>query len=364
MTSKHKTTAIDLFAGAGGFSLSAQNLGIQVLAAVEYDQKACETYKLNLIDRKGSDERLYNENILELDPKTILNDLRLESEEVDLLIGGPPCQGFSQHRIKDAGVDDPRNKLLNRYFDYLAAIRPKVFVVENVQGLLWARHKDHLDKFYESAKKSGYKVKEAVVLNAKDYGVPQNRKRVFILGIRNDIKIDPVWPPIQSHFSPKAKEVIKDGKPAWNVARPIFEKKIKKSDRNNIHMNPSPAMVERFKDTPPDGGSRTDCSFTLPCHGKGYSGHKDVYGRMRFDTPANTITTGCTNPSKGRFVHPTEHHGITARHCARFQTFPDWYEFIGGLGVTGRQIGNAVPIRLGEAVLTPIKEAIENCYDN
>ena len=124
-------------------------------------------------------------------------------------------------------------------------------------------------------------------------------------------------------------------------------------------MKPGADMLQRFKNTPLNGGSRCDSGYVLNCHKK-HSGHKDVYGRIDPSKPAPTMTAGCTNPSKGRFVHPTEHHGITARHAARIQTFPDDFFFEGGLGQMGKQIGNAVPVELGSQVL---KHIIQILYE-
>lgn len=351
--SKTKLTAVDLFAGAGGFSLAAQQADFRVLAAVELDKHACSTYRRNFIKgKRGNVPRLYEQDILELNPEQILKDLRIKPGELDVLMGGPPCQGFSTHRINDAGVDDPRNKLLLRYFAFVNTLRPKIFVVENVPGLLWPRHKKHLDKFYQLAAKNGYKAHDPQLINAKDFGVPQNRKRVFILGVRSDIALpdDFEWPPKPTHFNPRAKEVLEDGRPAWVSAQTVFEKPLLPDDINNKHMNPSSGMLERFKQTKKNGGSRSDWKTPLVCHKK-HDGHKDVYGRIDPKKPGPTMTTGCINPSKGRFVHPTEHHGITARHAARFQTFPENFYFEGGLGSAGKQVGNAVPVELGRRIL-------------
>ncbi|WP_162182401.1 DNA cytosine methyltransferase, partial [Aeromonas finlandensis] len=122
-------------------------------------------------------------------------------------------------------------------------------------------------------------------------------------------------------------------------------------DPLQISMNHTPYMVERFSMTPINGG-RYDIDFRLPCHSDGYRGHGDVYGRIRLAQPGPTITTGCFNPSKGRFLHPWENHGITLRHAARFQTFPDDYIFSGGIISQGKQIGNAVPVLMGKALLS------------
>lgn len=119
-------------------------------------------------------------------------------------------------------------------------------------------------------------------------------------------------------------------------------------------MNHGPELLDAFKRTPPNGGSRKDSGRILACH-KDHDGHKDVYGRIDPTVPAPTMTTACINPSKGRFVHPTEHHGITVRQAARIQTFSDDFVFKGGLTAAGRQIGNAVPVDLGIALIKHIK---------
>jgi len=347
-------SAIDLFCGAGGFTKAAQSLGIHVLAAVEFDKHASATYRNNFIKYKRKNKpKLYENDILALEPDTILSDLNLKVDQLDILMGGPPCQGFSTHRIKDAGVNDPRNKLLNRYFDFIKALKPKTFIVENVSGLLWARHKKHLEKFYKLAHNSGYDVFAPITLNAKDFGVPQNRKRVFILGKQKEQNINFDWPPKPTHFNPNSREVKDEKKPGWQPASVVFEEALKEEDINNIHMNHSPELTKVFKSTPKNGGSRNQSNRKLPCH-KNHNGHKDVYGRIDPAKPGPTMTTGCVNPSKGRFLHPTKNHGITVRHAARFQTFPDNFIFSGGLMASAIQVGNAVPIKLGIKTLEVI----------
>ncbi|MFT7389640.1 MAG: DNA (cytosine-5)-methyltransferase 1 [Candidatus Endobugula sp.] len=372
-----KIKAIDLFAGAGGFSLAALNVGVDVLAAVEFDQSACATYTHNLVKNKKATTKVYPEDILELDPEDFRKELKLEVGELDFLMGGPPCQGFSKHRILDRGVDDPRNKLLIRYFDFVRELKPKVFLVENVPGLLWKRHELHLQKFKNLSRANGYRLLGPIKVNAKDYGVPQNRQRVFILGVRTDCdSSDVVWPPESTHFKPGTK------KPEWKTASTVFEpapktrindlkkvigKELAESltfgqpmpkvseDPAAIHMNHTQALRDRFIATPINGG-REDIAFRLKCHADGYVGHKDVYGRIRLGQPGPTMTTGCFNPSKGRFLHPWKNHGITIRHAARFQTFPDDFVFSAGITSQGAQVGNAVPVLLGEVM---IKEAVK-----
>jgi DNA (cytosine-5)-methyltransferase 1 len=382
---ENSPTVVDLFSGAGGFSLAALNCGFNVLSAIEYDKTACSTYRKNIIDRFSPGTQLINEDILTINPKIFRAELNLQKYELDLLLGGPPCQGFSSHRINGQGIADPRNTLLLRYFDFVRELGPKIFLVENVPGLLWARHNDYLNKFKNLAKRHGYRVFEPVKLNAKDYGVPQNRERVFLLGISTKFlakgyKRKFVWPPKKTHFAPTL------GQPEWENASTVFPKppaevidflssRLGKSlvdrlsyntdldgsgnaDPCNIYMQHTQELVSRFEQTPVNGG-RHDLEFRLPCHSADYDGHKDVYGRIKLAQPGPTITTGCINPSKGRFLHPWLPHGISPRIAARLQTFPDDFEFAGGITSQAKQIGNAVPVRLGTMLLTSIKAYIQ-----
>jgi DNA (cytosine-5)-methyltransferase 1 len=138
--------------------------------------------------------------------------------------------------------------------------------------------------------------------------------------------------------------------PDWVPATEVFKQPVLGTDPNNVHMNHGPALIDAFKRTPPNGGSRSESGRVLPCH-QHHDGHKDVYGRIDPTKPAPTMTTACINPSKGRFVHPTRHHGITVREAARIQTFPDSFVFQGGLISAGQQIGNAVPVEFARRLI-------------
>jgi DNA (cytosine-5)-methyltransferase 1 len=350
----HEVVGCDLFAGAGGFSLGALNAEIRVAAAVEFDRHAAASYKNNLIQSGRTQTLLYEEDIEQLDPTIVRTAAGFEKSGCDILMGGPPCQGFSAHRINDAGVGDPRNALLLRYFEFVRVLRPMFFLVENVPGLLWPRHKSFLDTFYQLADAADYEVMDPVVLNAKDFGVPQSRRRVFILGMdRQRQATMPSWPPAATHIAEASQD---DPRPTWMSASTAFERPVPPQDSNDIHMKHGKALLETFRATPPNGGSRKDSGRVLDCH-RNHDGHKDVYGRIDPRRPAPTMTTACINPSKGRFVHPTLHHGITLRQAARLQTFPDWFVFDGGLMAGGVQVGNAVPIDMATALLMPLREA-------
>ncbi|STD46951.1 Modification methylase HaeIII [Edwardsiella tarda] len=211
--------AIDLFAGAGGFSLAAFEVGIDVQAAIELDKQASDTYYHNLVEKLGAQTQVFSQDINDVDIGSMMKFQGIKQGQLDILLGGPPCQGFSSHRINDAGKDDPRNALLIRYFDFVKNLRPKVFLVENVPGLLWPRHAEYLNNFVALTRAHDYQIvgDQPFILNARDYGVPQSRKRAFILAVRKDICTDGFeWPPKATH--------TKSGSRAWATSSTVFER--------------------------------------------------------------------------------------------------------------------------------------------
>ncbi len=349
---------IDLFSGAGGFSLSAKLAGLKVRLAIENNPHAIDTYRNNLCEEEENSTVVIDKDISTLTPIDIHSEHFNDNPRCDLLLGGPPCQGFSAHRIKDAGVGDSRNSLIHIYFEFVRTFKPTAFLMENVPGMLWPRHKDYLERFFMEAREAEYFLYDPVVLDSRDYGVPQRRKRVFILGIKKGVDISNfIWPPTESHGKHE-KHLKNPNLTPWINCADAFTKPVPKDDPNDIHMHHSNELVNAFKRTPPNGGSRKDSGRVLKCHEE-YDGHNDVYGRIDSRAPAPTMTTACINPSKGRFVHPVEHHGITVRQAARLQTFPDDFIFEGGLIAAGQQIGNAVPIKLGQVLIEHIKPLLE-----
>lgn len=351
-----KIKVVDLFSGAGGFSLAAVQAGCEIVFAVEFDKKAATTYRNNIgAKHRCKDVVVYNQDIISLSANCLAKQ-HFSTIDCDLLLGGPPCQGFSTLRINDAGVDDPRNALIHEYFAFVRSLKPRAFLMENVPGMLWPRHKSYLEEFYRQACESGYMAYQPVKLDARDYGVPQRRQRVFILGVREDVATEGFeWPPAATHCDPKWADAA-SLKP-WLSCETAFEN-MPVDDINGVHMNHGPELIAAFERTPANGGSRRDSGRILACH-VDHDGHKDVYGRIDPSKPAPTMTTACINPSKGRFVHPVLHHGITARQAARIQTFPDDYIFAGGLMAAGKQIGNAVPVAFGQYLIDHIKKLLD-----
>jgi DNA (cytosine-5)-methyltransferase 1 len=347
---------VDLFAGAGGFSLAARQAGLTLKLAIENNRHAASTYRNNLCN--AEDRPVLREgDISVMSPQQEYEQVFKSEEVCDVLLGGPPCQGFSTHRIKDAGVADKRNDLIHVYFNFVRVFRPSIFLMENVPGMLWPRHALALQRFYNEGAMAGYYVCEPVTIDARDFGVPQRRKRVFILGLRHGVTLgDLPWPPKPTHGSPAACAKNPSLEP-WVDCRNAFEP-APPGDENDVHMKHGEVLVETFKRTPPNGGSRHDSGRVLSCH-KEHDGHNDVYGRINPSEPGPTMTTACINPSKGRFVHPTLHHGITVRQAARIQTFPDNYVFSGGLMAAGEQVGNAVPVTLGKFLIEHLMPVIE-----
>ena len=317
---------IDLFSGAGGLSLASKLLGLKVIGALEIDHYSCETYRNNLINAEDA-TILIESDITELSPHEFIKRIGIKKKGCDIILGGPPCQGFSSLLYRKNNPD-PRNTLLWHYFEYIEAIAPKAFLVENVPGMLWDKNRMFVDRFYELADKGGYHIYKPEILDAKDYGVPQTRKRVFIYGIQKYLKdlIRSKWSPEITHGLPRPLEVQGEILEPYLQASSVFDTPLSNVDPNNIHMQHSKELVEVFKSTPKNGGSRADSSRVLPCH-KNHNGHKDVYGRINPNKPGPTMTTSCTNPSKGRFCAPLRKSRYNRQTRGKVSDLPGQFHF-------------------------------------
>ncbi|UYO46231.1 DNA cytosine methyltransferase [Rhodopseudomonas palustris] len=322
---KKLPTAIDLFSGCGGLTQGLKQAGFKVLAAVEVEDLAAETYKAN-----HSDVRLIHLDIRKVQAGPLRKSLKLREGELDLLAGCPPCQGFSSLRTRNGAGQkrDPRNKLIDEIRRFATAFLPKAVMMENVPGLA-----DHwsFKQLCRDLRRLGYHV-HWEIKDARKYGVPQRRKRLILVAGRH-IAI------------PLAKESasVKTVRDAIGNLPPPGRSRDALQNRTEQR---SAKVLELIKAIPKNGGSRTDLpdSMQLPCHRR-VDGFNDVYGRMAWDEPSPTITGGCFNPSKGRFLHPDQNRAITLREAALLQTFPKKYRFPADAckESVALMIGNALP---------------------
>ncbi len=328
--------AIDLFAGAGGLSLGLRRTGFDVICAVELDASASTTYRRNLGNHVASVD------ITTLSPRALRRRLGLDVGELDLIAGGPPCQGFSIQRR--GGAQDQRNSLIHRFAQYVHEFKPRAFLLENVPGLAFSRHRELFDALLADTIASGYTVSDNVV-NALAVGVAQERTRLFIIGLRGGIT--PITLPTPRSRIRTVRDAIGDlpSPPADGSCHSDFKNHFREkrlSERN----------IERLQFIPM-GGGREDLPLVLqlPCHRRNAAHrHLDVYGRLHWDKPSGTITARFDSFTRGRFAHPVENRSLTIREGARLQGFPDDFEFIGSREQTAMQVGNAVPPRLAEFV--------------
>jgi DNA (cytosine-5)-methyltransferase 1 len=318
-------TAVDLFCGCGGLSLGLKQADFSVIGAVDVDSLAVETYRAN-----HESVKVWERDIRKVKIAEVMRSLGIRKGELDLLAGCPPCQGFSSMRTLNGGkaIDDPQNDLIFEFLRFVRGLKPKAVMLENVPGLAEDRR---LAAFKEGLEKLGY-ASEHAVLDASGYGVPQRRRRLILLaGRKGTIAF--------GQNAPRKKtvaETIGGLPPAGESGDPLHDLPECRGSRVR-------AMISKI---PKDGGSRTALGedFQLECHKKCH-GFKDVYGRMKWNDVAPTITGGCVNPSKGRFLHPAADRAITLREAALLQTFPLGYHFSlrRGKHQAALLIGNALP---------------------
>lgn len=339
-----RPTAIDLFSGAGGATQGLADAGFDVIGAVEFDAIAAASYRLN-----HSSVRLWEQDIRTVTATGMASELGLASGELGLLKACPPCQGFSSLAEGRIGPDDPRNELVRHTVRFVRALRPKAVLVENVPGLGRDRRSAEL---LESLRRMGYNARSYHV-NAVDFGVPQKRKRLIILALRG---LRTKLPESLSPADPEEPRTV----------RQTFDQLTVEVAADDPLSAPRtlPAKVLERVEAIPVGGNRYDLppDLQLDCHKKladeGKSGAAGSYGRLRWDEPAPTMTTRCTTPACGPFLHPELHRALTLREAAAIQTFPASYQFTGSRGDIERQIGNAVPVRLAAAIADHLLAAI------
>lgn len=322
----HAPTAVDLFSGCGGLSLGLKQAGFRVTCAVEIDPKAQETYRLN-----HSDVPLIPFDVRKIRVRALMRELGMKPGQLDLLAGCPPCQGFSRIRTrnKSSSDADARNDLIFEFLRFVRGFRPKAVMLENVPAL---KDDPRFAIFWAEMQRLGYRGRPEIQDAAK-FGVPQRRRRLIYLAVRGTYPL----PELDASGELKTvQDAIGALGPAGMSGDPIHD----------IPENREPKTLALIKAVPHDGGSRTDLpeQFWLSCH-ETTDGFKDVYGRMSWKLPAPTITGGCHNPSKGRFLHPVHDRAITLREAALLQGFPASYKFNAehGKEAIALMIGNALP---------------------
>jgi DNA (cytosine-5)-methyltransferase 1 len=315
--------AIDLFSGCGGLSEGLRTAGFDVVAAFDNDPDSVAAYRLN-----HPDTAVFDGDIREVetaDIKKILN-----GNPLHLLAGCPPCQGFSTMRRlnKKRSKRDRRNNLVLEFLRFVKELKPLTIMMENVPGLV---NYTLFKRVVRELGEMGYKPKVQSV-KIQEYGVPQRRKRLVMVGsLLGDLDI----------AKPTGERIT--------VRDMIGHLGSVSTTRDPVHRivaSHTRQVMERIRATPKDGGSRTDVpEFELDCHKGDGIGFKDVYGRLRWDDYSSTITGGCLNPSKGRFLHPEEDRVISAREAALLQTFPKSYRFPENItkAALSLLIGNALP---------------------
>jgi DNA (cytosine-5)-methyltransferase 1 len=321
-----KMTAVDLFCGCGGLSLGLKLAGFNVIGSIDVDPLAVETYKQNHIETV-----VWRRDIRKVSVRRWMDRLGLKEGELDLLAGCPPCQGFSSMRTLNGGreIEDDRNNLVLQFIRFAKWFRPKVIMMENVPGLTKDRRFKRLKRVL---RRMGYECKVKVVDTA-DYQVPQRRQRMILIAS----SVGRVRFARRSSIKKSVRDFIEGLPNAGESGDPLHDYPEQRTEQ----------VMERIRQIPPDGGSRNALpdGLILECHRRLPGGFRDVYGRMTWDDVAPTITGGCTNPSKGRFLHPIHNRAITMREAALLQTFPPDYQFSlrRGKGAVSVMIGNALP---------------------
>lgn len=350
-TNEPRFRLIDLFAGAGGFTLGFTEEfehDFEPVWANDLNKDAVATYNAN-----------FGDHCVQGDLVDLLKDKKTKIPKADVVIGGLPCQGFSLLNKNREG--DERRHLWKPFLEVVSSSEAKIFLIENVPQLL---HSEELKDIERAAKDMGFKIAQET-LCAADYGVAQTRYRAFILGC-NFADPKPYFPPKRTHFNPKDKartlfklngEHVADPKP-WRTVEDVIAdlplpvgSDIRDTDPPfNLHFgrNPTPTSLARYMAIPEEGMNRFDLQrnaleLTPPCWIKKTSGGTDLFGRLWWKRPSVTIRTEFYKPEKGRYLHPVQHRPITFREAARFQSFPDTFIFKGSKIEIAKQIGNAVP---------------------
>ena len=334
--------ALDFFCGAGGLTRGLLDAGIRVRAGIDNDERLKDTYELN-----NKPSLFVCEDINDIDIERLRRSARIRDDHIVMYAACTPCQPFSTLNQR-RGIDD-RKELLLAFGRIVRKYPPDYVLVENVPGLHNAYGREIHLKFLADLAAAGFADHDGREIDAADYGVPQVRKRYLLVASRHG----PIRLP---GVDRGARRTVRDA--LAKLPPPVFiDEKHAPALPNHVARRPRPHHIRILEAVPADGGNRgdvIDVSVLLKCHQDNPGVHKDVFSRMRWDSPAPTLTCRCTDVYCGRFAHPEEHRGLSLREAAALQTFPPDYEFCGSFFHAAAQIGNAVPVllaqRLGRAV--------------
>lgn len=334
-------TAIDLFSGCGGLTQGLKSAGFNVLCGCEIRPEAREAYSLN-----HPDTHVYPD-IRKLHGSDLIQRFSLGVGELDLLAACPPCQGFSSMRTKNGAIaEDERNELIFEVARLIIEIQPKAILIENVPRLLQDPRIEQFKSILE-----GYHFTPGI-LDAQNYGVPQRRKRMILIGS----KLGTVSLPKPSTIKLHVRDAIEGlPKPDGLHRQPLH--RIRQRFSRLVQKRISTVLKDR---------SELPQSLQLDCHKRYAKGFRDVYGRMSWDAVAPTMTRSSHNPSKGRFIHPAEDRGLTVYEIMLLQGFPKRYKLPGniGIGKLSSLLGEAFPPPMAEAQARQIRQHLEELCAN
>lgn len=334
-----KYNAIDLFCGAGGMSLGLKMAGYNINLGLDFVKDCEDTHNLNF-----PDVPFICGDITHVKGSDILKKIGMKKGDLTLVSGGPPCQGFSTVNGKSRFLENPKNKLFVQFVRMIDELSPTWFIMENVTGLLSMNSGAVKNAIFEAFEDIGYNV-EAKVLNAAEYGVPQNRKRAIFIGNNAGYKIEFPEP---SHGDINSQLDIfnnKNLKPFVTVGEALDGISNDSDLPNHILPVHAEIVLKRMSFVPEGGDQRH-----IPAEFKPPQKFLNTYGRLDNKKPSNTIHTRFDVASTGSLYHPTENRALTVREGARLQSFPDNYIFSGKKGSQYRQVGNAVPPLLARAI--------------
>jgi DNA-cytosine methyltransferase len=350
-----KLNLFELFCGVGGLSHGFEQTGrFEVVAGLEWDPTIAESYSKN-----NPDAQVFVGDICQFDVEEVAKKI---GKPIDIIVGGPPCQGFST-RGKCLGKEDDRNYLFKEFFRYTKFFQPKYFVIENVASILGTADGYFLDMILSEASSQGYTVNYGV-LDSRYFGVPQTRRRAVFIGTKKgEIKLPfqdlnrkqvSVWEAISdlAYLESGEGEFLSEYK---NAPGSAYQKEMRKNSKklyNHIATQHSDVAIYRLSLIPPEKGKEF-----LPKEHLTKSTFGGTWGRLEKDKPSPTIVTRFDTPSNGRNNHPFLNRSITPREAARIQSFPDDYVFYGNKSSVIKQIGNAVPPKLAKAIAEEILKA-------